>query len=105
MKTLIGKYKENNYLNYLIKKQKEYEKIKFDTPVLNHLIENKKKLKTKYFRKERDEEYFIDHLYDYLKSLLLFLNLDLIDFQDKKIGYICYFDIEKINFTKEYILI
>jgi len=81
-----------NFFTYLDKIQQEYQKKNYLTPVLDYVLKNKIKLKTKYFRKKKDENSFIDHLYDYLETLLFSLNTSSINLGDNKVGYICYFD-------------
>ena len=97
--TIIGKTEEIDFLAYLEKKKVEYEKMEYKTPVLDYIIKNKPKLKTSFFRITKDKNNHVDHLFDYLYWLLLRLNSDLINFQESKVGYFCFFD----NLKKEYV--
>ena len=64
--------------------KKKYELLKYETPVLDYLIKNKKKLKKEYFKYSKNEEAIIDHLYDNLEKLIIELNLNIINFQEEK---------------------
>jgi hypothetical protein len=97
--TIIEKTVEIDFLAYLEKKKVEYEKMEYKTPVLDYIIKNKPKLKTSFFRITKDKNNHVDHLFDYLYWLLFRLNSDLINFQESKVGYFCFFD----NLKKEFI--
>ena len=95
---IINNNYDNNFLNYLKKIQNKYQKLKYPTPVLDYVLKNKLKLTTKYFRNKKDKDSFIDHLYDYLETLLFSFNTNTANFEDNKVGYICFYD----KFKKEY---
>ena len=94
--TIFDKFSQNYLISYLEVKQAEYKKMNYNTKVLDYLIEHKLKLKTKYFQNTRDENNFIDHLYDYLEVLSFSINSNIYDLKKTdKIGYICYYDSDK----------
>ena len=86
---------ENKFFKHLLEMKKKYKLLKYETPVLDYLIKNKKKLKKEYFKYAKNEEVIIDHLYDNLEKLIIELNLNIINFQEEKYGYFCYQVIEK----------
>ena len=89
---MIGKFAQNKFLAYLKKMKEQYKNFKYEAPVLNYLVENESKLKPNFFRYTKSENNFIDHLYDYLIGLIFSMNSNLINFQEKKVGYICFHD-------------
>lgn len=89
---LIGKYAQNKFLAYLVKMKDKYKNSKYETPVLNYLVEEESKLKPNFFRYTKSKNNFIDHLYDYLIDLIFSMNSNLINFQENKVGYICFHD-------------
>lgn len=94
--TIVNKFSLNYLISYLEVKQVEYKKMNCNTEVLYYLVEHKLRLKTKYFQSTRDENNFIDHLYNYLKFLSFSINSNIIDFEKTdKIGYMCYYDSDK----------
>ena len=97
--TIIEKTVETDFLAYLKKRKAEYEKMEYKTPVLDYIIKNKKKLKGSFFRITKDKNNFVDHLFDYLYWLLFRLNSNLINLQESKVGYWCFFD----NLKKDYV--
>ena len=96
----INMQEKNDFFNYLNKMEDKYKKLEYDTPVLNYLIEKKIKLRETFFRYVKDKRNFVDHLYDYLVSLIWRLNSDLIALDDNKVGYICYYDKYKTKFKE-----
>jgi len=97
--TINGNIVKTNFLSHLAKRKAEYDKMKYKTPVLDYIIKNKTKLKANFFRIAKEENIFIDHLFEYLYWLLFRINSDLINFQESKVGYFCFFD----NFKKDYV--
>ena len=97
---IIEKTVETDFLAYLEKKKVEYEKMKYKTPVLDYIIKTKTKLKTSFFRIIKHQNNFVDHLFDYLYWLLFRLNSNLINFQESKVGYFCYFDEIKMYYVE-----
>ena len=95
---MIGKYAQNKFLAYLKKMKDKYKNSKYETPVLNYLVENESKLKPNFFRYTKRKNIIIDHLYDYLIDLIFSMNSNLINFQENKIGYIFFND----KFKKEH---
>ena len=89
---------ETDFFTHLAEKKAEYEKMKYKTPVLDYIINKKTKLKATFFRISKDENSFIDHLFDYLYWLLFRINSDLINFQERKVGYFCFFDTLKKDY-------
>ena len=98
--TIIEKTVETDFLAYLKKKKDEYEKMEYKTPVLDYIIKSKTKLKASFFRITKDKNIFIDHLFDYLYWLLFRLNSHLINLQESKVGYFCFFDNLKKNYVE-----
>ena len=70
----------------------KYKNSKYQALVLNYLAKNEKKLNLNFFRYAKNKNNFIDHLYDYLIDLVFSINSNLINFQDNKVGYICFHD-------------
>ena len=89
---IIGKYAENKLLAYLDKMKDKYKNSKYQALVLNYLAKNENKLNINFFRYAKNKNNFIDHLYDYLIDLVFSINSNLINFQDNKVGYICFHD-------------
>jgi hypothetical protein len=74
--------------------------MEYKTPVLDYIIKSKTKLKASFFRITKDKNIFIDHLFDYLYWLLFRLNSHLINLQESKVGYFCFFDNLKKNYVE-----
>ena len=89
---IIGKYAENKFLVYLEKMKDKYKNSKYQALVLNYLAKNESKLKPNFFKYTKNKNNFIDHLYDYLIDLVFSINSNLVNFQDNKVGYICFHD-------------
>ena len=88
----IGKFAQNKFLAYLGKMKDKYKNSGYKTPVLNYLIEKESKLKPNFFRYTKSKNNFIDHLYDYLIDMIFSMNSNLLNFQENKVGYICFHD-------------
>jgi len=71
--------------------KENYRKLKYETPVLDYLIRNKKNLEVNIFKYTKNERVIIDHLYDNLVGFIINANLNTIDFEDEKYGYLCYY--------------
>ena len=89
---MIGKYAQNKFLDYLEIMKDKYKNFKYEAPVLNYLAKNESKLKLNFFRYTKSKNNFIDHLYDYLTGLIFSMNSNQINYQEKKVGYICFHD-------------
>ena len=92
---------ENKFFKHLVKMKEKYKKLRYKTPVLDYLIKNDIKLKEYYFKYTKNKEIIIDHLYDNLLKLIICVNLNIIDFEDEKYGYFCYYFLE--NNKKKYV--
>ena len=82
---------ENKFYNYLVKMKEKYRQLQYETPVLDYLIRNKKKLEVNFFKYTKNEDVIIDHLYNNLVAFIINANLNIIDFGDEKYGYLCYY--------------
>ena len=82
---------ENKFYNYLVKMKEKYRQLQYETPVLDYLIGNKKKLEVNFFKYTKNEDVIIDHLYNNLVAFIINTNLNIIDFGDEKYGYLCYY--------------
>ena len=92
-KPIIGINARCIFFDYLEKKKKDlYVPLKLETPVLDYILKNKKKLKGNLFKYRKNENNFIDHLYDYLEYLIFSINSNLINFDENKVGYLCFYD-------------
>lgn len=81
--------------------KEKYRQLNYETPVLDYLIRNKKKLEVYFFKYTKNEGVIIDHLYDNLVAFIINVNLNTIDFEDEKYVYLCYY--YKDNDKKRYI--
>ena len=82
---------KNKFYNYLVKMKEKYRQLQYETPVLDYLIRNKKKLEVNFFKYTKNEDVIIDHLYNNLVAFIINTNLNIIDFGDEKYGYLCYY--------------
>jgi len=71
--------------------KEKYRQLNYETPVLDYLISNKKKLEIIFFKYIKNEGAIIDYLYDNLVTFIINVNLNTIDFGDEKYGYLCYY--------------
>ena len=88
---------ENKFLNHLKKMQLFYETLNYETPVLNYLIEKKGKIQLNYFKYSKNDESFVDHIYENLNSLIANIT---INFNKEKYGYFCYKNPVNNNFVE-----
>lgn len=89
------------FLEYLKGMSESYQKKGIETPpVLDFLLKSKTNLKISFFPYVKNENYLIDHLYDHLNNIIMRINLDRVNLQENKIGYICFYDKVKKGFTE-----
>lgn len=95
----------NKFLEHLKAMKKKYDKLGMETPILNYLITQEAEINIEYFRYEKNPDSIIDHLYENLKKLIVDINLNIINFNEEKYGYLAYYDENKNTIESMYSIV